>query len=482
MAVSHQLKLPRLELTELANEGDANARRITVEYGDETASYFVQPVVDAEGFLTRPNSFRPAHSQYPLFPAVTDNNGVIWPEATIYQLDLLELDYGPKMSTYSDRSADLSHFRRFLDAEGINWLHFPADKRLRPTYRYRAYLRTFALTGELSAEYLNRRIRAAVGLYRHAIDKWHMKLENPPWIDRDVTVFFSTTEGQQFSKVLRTTDQPITQNRADNPFEDFIQDGGKLVPLSREAQKALLKVVKRLKNIELSLICRLAMFAGPRIQTILTLRKGQFSLAPSKIRGPAVLLKCGPGTGTDTKNNKQALLAVPKWLYADIFTYLQSERYVHRARKNPNGDCDSQFVFLSHKGNCQYDTQEDIVGGRLRQDVKSAKTGQGIRGLIRARVIPEMRTLLGEPEFDFQFHDLRATFGINFLDFYQPLIDSGKRKRHQVMYRLSKFLWHKSPEITERYVEYRGRHNEAREANDEYFAYLQKLASEAMAA
>ncbi|MEO3711506.1 hypothetical protein [Roseateles flavus] len=475
MALAQPFTIPKLFLTELVEPTDRDAILVNLDTGSESDQY-------AHRDAAHPGFEEPEEkSVYPFFPLVLCSDGTPWAEATLYLLDRLELDYAPKMSNYSTSASDLAFYRRYLENSGTEWTDFPKDKNRRPTYKFRRYLFTLHTAGEISSSYANRIIRSVIRFYKHLVKSKYLVLENPPWDEKTVTIFFGTKEGQRHSKELASTDLPLKESRSKNPYDDRIEDGGKIRPLPKKEQHALITVLRQLRNTEMTLMHVSSLSTGVRIQTVSTLRKGHFLTPPSKIRRDYIPIPAGPLTGIDTKRNKRGIIVMPKWLYVSLYTYLQSDRWKHRASKSPLGYSIDQFLFLSQRGQSFYDTQEDIIAGRLREDLRSVKTGQGIRAFMTNRVIPAMRKILEDQDFTYQFHDLRGTYGLNYLEFNQPRIADGSTSREKVLQDLAQLLWHDSTEITERYIKYRESTNWAREANDGWFAHLEDLASQAMA-
>lgn len=60
--------------------------------------------------------------------------------------------------------------------------------------------------------------------------------------------------------------------------------------------------------------------------------------------------QCGPGTGIDTKFNKQGTLHIPKYLYEKLMVYVQSPRYASRCNKNNISNKEDQYLFLTQHG------------------------------------------------------------------------------------------------------------------------------------
>lgn len=98
--------------------------------------------------------------------------------------------------------------------------------------------------------------------------------------------------------------------------------------------------------------------------------------------------------------------------------------------------------------------------------------GQNLRSFITERVIPEIRKTI--PDFHYQFHDLRATFGINWVDAVMENHDTRQRylwARDQ----LRRLMWHKRPTTTDRYIDYRQQIQNLEKAEAEWNQHLLDL-------
>ncbi len=227
---------------------------------------------------------------------------------------------------------------------------------------------------------------------------------------------------------------------------ETIDDGGKLRPLPVAEQKALIAALKELGNIEYSLMHYTALLTGARVMTVLTLRVRDVLRPPSKIHQWPHKIRCGPGTGIDTKGDvSNVYLSVPRMLYDLLQAYAVSERAVHRRARTDRGEDPYNYLFLTQRGQPYYESKEDRNAVRdantpLR---RSALSGRPLRKFIEQSVIPLVQKK--HPNFKYRFHDQRATFGMNWID-YQMLQagpDFGKRylwARDQ----LRKLMWHKS--------------------------------------
>lgn len=80
--------------------------------------------------------------------------------------------------------------------------------------------------------------------------------------------------------------------------------------------------------------------------------------------------------------------------------------------------------------------------------------------------------------FNFSFHDLRATFGMNLLDKLMPLVDSKELKLSHALIHIKERMGHSSLSTTEKYLNFRERHKIKEQAQDNYETYLMELLGE----
>ncbi|NHZ84186.1 hypothetical protein F2P44_33810 [Massilia sp. CCM 8695] len=242
-------------------------------------------------------------------------------------------------------------------------------------------------------------------------------------------------------------------SKQDDPFDDTIEDGGKLRPLPADEQAWLRDALLTCDHTETILIHALALATGARIQTVLTFR---VKTVNSPIRGSGLVrILAGPhrghNTGIDTKNNKCITLQVPDWLYFDLQTYAGSDRARRRRKKAPGGDHPDQYLFLSPQGLPLYVAKQDQhYGERLS---RHKKRGQTVRAYIAKYIIPHVRRS-HSPTFSYRFHDLRATFGMNLMDACKKRIEAGEITYTAALNMVSGRMCHSSPVITERYFNY----------------------------
>jgi hypothetical protein len=301
-------------------------------------------------------------------------------------------------------------------------------------------------------------MQTVVGFYRFLMESERLgfRPQNAPWVDRTVGLEYRDSKGFKQIKEVTATDVSIRVPKRDYAWDRRIDDGGKLLPLSRHEQKTLVKALKLLGNRDYELMHYTALLTGARIQTVLTLRWGDFATPPSQINQWPFKLQCGPGTGIDTKGDVPDVhLSVQKDLYEWLHIYAVSDRAGSRREKSNLKQDPMNYLFLSSQGGPHYESKADrnALWDSAEPPLKrSSPTGQNLRSFITDYVIPEIRKTI--PAFHYQFHDLRATFGVNWVDAVMRNQDTRQRyiwTRDQ----LRKLMWHKRPTTTDLYIDYR---------------------------
>lgn len=394
---------------------------------------------------------------FPQFPLVLNADGSPWAEACMWLLHRARAN-PHKIASLNPLAQGLRAYREFLDGFDLSWSDFSSeDKYLRPTYIYKSHLQSLIGAGVIKDTTARGRMHAVIGLYRYLIDSERMGF-NPryaPWVDQTVGIGYRDRQGFSQVKQVTTTDVSIRVAVRDYAWDRRIQDGGQLLPMSRSEQKALIGALRRLGNVEYELMHHVALLSGARMQTVLTLRLGSFIALPREINQWPFKLPCGPGTGADTKGDRTNVhLAIQKELYEWLHTYALSKRAQARRDKSSLKHDPLNYLFLSNRGGPYYESKDDRNALRDASEPlkRSSSTGQNLRSFIADYVIPEIQKSI--PGFSYQFHDLRATFGLNWVD----AVMSGEGGRQRYLWareQLRKLMWHKSATTTDRYIEYR---------------------------
>jgi len=376
----------------------------------------------------------------------------------------------------------LCAFLRFIEheqSEGskIHELHFPNEQAFRVTYRYRAYLYKAIRDQILSLGTAKLRMNIIINFYRALIEHKLVaenKIDSPPFIERNNGVMYVTGNGLPRALKILATDLAFKQRRSNNySFDGSIQDGEKLHPLKKNEVEAIFAELKNINNYTYELIFMFALYTGARIQTIGTLRIEPFLLAFEQQKNKAEMtLKVGAGTGIDTKFDKQYRLFIPIELAKKIIIYIQSQMAREARTKSFYGDSDENYIFLNRDGRGFYTSKKEIID---RQNPKYSEKltmheisslpiayGQSIRNVVH-RIVKKISKNTSDFR-PFRFHDLRATYGMDFVNW---ATDSGM-KPQIILEQCKARMGHSSIQTTQRYLDYKDSHIRAAYYNKEY--------------
>jgi len=393
-------------------------------------------------------------------PPVVDSAGVPWAEACLWLLDRAQAK-PLGISSLKPVAQDLAAYKAFLDELALEWDDFSAvEKYARPTYLYRNHLHAQLNAGELKKSTASRRMSTVIRFYRFLMRNSRMRFlpANDPWVERNVGIEYLDGKGFKQVAMVTTTDVSIKATKYEDAWDETINDGGKLRPLPVSEQKAVVAALKELGNIEYALMHYIALLTGAREMTVLTLRVGDVMRPSEQVPQWPHKIRCGPGTGIDTKGDVvNVYLSMPRVLYEQLHAYAVSERAKRRRAKTGRGEDPSNYLFLTQRGQPYYESKEDRNAERdsaspLR---RSTLSGRPLRKFIEQSVTPLVRKT--HPRFKYRFHDLRATFGMNWVDYQMLQAGSEGFGKHYLWARdqLRKLMWHKNPLTTDKYLEYR---------------------------
>ncbi|MFD1122455.1 tyrosine-type recombinase/integrase [Methylophilus flavus] len=479
---ARKIVLPCMSITETVEATADGAIRISLPKSFPEEAYFVRLKQEETYIPRRLSKFSiPSNVQYNLFPIVLGEDGAPWAEANVYLMSRIMESYLPSMATYSGIANDLAAYRRYLDESGIDWLNFPANKLSRPTYRYSGHLKLAIAAGEVKGTTAKRRMSAIIAFYRWLKSEGALVTAHSTWNESDIYIQQKGSYGNKFSKKVTTTDVSIRVSKQNDPYTETIEDGGKLRPLPYEEQSWLIEALISLGNTEMTLIHLFALLTGARIQTILTFQVNHVleDLEEQSEHNYELRIPVGPGTNIDTKNDKQLVLHIPIWFYQILRTYALSERARKRRQLERGGDAEDQYLFLSIRGTPLYQSKAELQDFDESVNIRHAKTGQGVRQFITEQVIPFIRQKHSTPHFSYQFHDLRATFGMNLTDAQLELVSKGEVTLHEAREFVKNRMGHESPTTTDRYLQLRKNLKFVRATNAAYDDHLRQLIEQA---
>mgnify|MGYP006402357785 CR=1 FL=1 len=410
---------------------------------------------------------------YNHFPIILNTDHSPWIHGNLYLLNKLESAIEPKSSTLESIARDLIAFKSFIDSRSINYLISPKRKLKRPTYAYRAFLQEEIAHGNLASSTASRRMSSIIGFYRWLINQYDTSFEFPLWDSTSTTIKYIDDKGFYQTKYIHSSNLKVSKSGISQSKHEFIQDGGKLRPLSKDEQRRLLQALNIIGNPEMTLAFLIALTTGARIQTVFTLRVKHIPIPKTGVNQTDKLcLKVGRGTGIDTKRQKQMNLYLPFWLVERLNVYVNSKR-AKRRRMNATSkvtQSDSQYLFLTQAGNPYYLSELDPSLSSYRFPPR----GGAVRKFIGEQLLPELHKS-GAP-FTFRFHDLRATFGVNLLGTRVQLMNKGDTSLFDVLMYVKERLGHDSITTTELYLSYGKLTKLVENIQNAYEAHLEKIA------
>lgn len=442
MSSARICNVPNFKITTLSLTPTPN--QVTLSHGDKTLSYFTDDT----------------DSKYlPTFPFIIKGDGEPFYEANMVLLDKADNTAVVSVESIRKFAGDLLGYQRFLEERNLSLFDFPRRKIERPTYLYSIELQHQVREG-MSADSANRKIGSVVNFYR-ALKRLNLipdgELKNKPFEEFEKTISYTTDIGLHKHKQVITTDLRIKGGKkAVDP--DYIMDGGKVKPITPAHQLLLLEDLKRNASPEFRLISLLSLHTSARVQSACTFRLGTIDIDDSGHQATdKVTIACAGSSGIATKYDKRLVLKLPVWLLRKLKVYAQSPRYIARRDMSHFGDSDWNYLFLTKQGKPYYIAKYDEEALLQFSPIKNPRAADGVRqqwAALRERI---QRI---DPTFDHQFHDLRATFGMNLLDklLYanSQIADPAKRMSDTaILNHIMHSMGHSNIKTTMQYLNYR---------------------------
>lgn len=400
-----------------------------------------------------------------------------WAEANMWLLSKAQETYAPSMPTIASNADDLAAYLRFIEDTNIEWTIFEANKLSRPTYRYYSHLKRLIANNEVAHSTARRRISTVIRFYKWLKLEGYLKFDHEPWKESERIIFFTDLRGFIKNHKVITTDISIKNQVIDDPYDDFINDGGKLRALTQYEQQCILNALIEINNTEMTLIHLFSLLTGARLQTILTFQVHHVLRTTKMDAQDTMRFAVGPGTDIDTKNDKKIVLHIPVWFYKILQNYALSKRALTRRKRAVGGDIEEQYLFLSIRGAPLYYNKSDSTGARDKANKHHNKQGQAVRQFIVEKTIPYIKKHNDSTSFTYRFHDLRAAFGMNLMDSQLALVEQGTITLKHAMEFVKNRMSHESITTTERYLKYRYQKKMIRAAQDGWEAEIFRIAT-----
>lgn len=366
-------------------------------------------------------------------PQLFWRDGTPWSEANLWAHQRATSG-GTDLKTVQCNLRHLHKFAEWLEAEQLDWRHFPMLERDRVLIRWRKHLVELRdRHGLLAPSTATQRMNAAVSFYRYAKAYGFIGRDAPMWTERQVVHRFHDTHGFERTMLLASTDLAIP-NRRRHGLQ--LEDG--LLPITRDEMYELRSFTEQACNTsrEVHLMLSLGFYSGARIETISALRRGTLENALRDPAAPSVVyLAVGPGHRpfVPTKFNVQGRIMAPAWLIDEIVDYIGDARRLRReARAAPK---DRDLVFLTRFGR-SYADRESNSGTAIDRAMVDLRRKAEKFGLAFAKNI--------------HFHVSRATFGTWLTS---TLLEQGHNPKAVLSF-VSDAMLHKSVETTLKYIKF----------------------------
>lgn len=385
------------------------------------------------------------------FPILMDFDGSAWNEGNKYILNIsqnIHFHYTP--NKILRKASQLIDYKIWCEKNSIDMFDFSAIRpRNRPTYRYFKYL---SETG-ISPGNLNQRTSLIYNFTKFYCKKYKI---NESKIDKlsKVIIRCESKTGQTLLKEVnkRELTRKVTRKLIPS-IGKVIDDGEALRPLVGDEQESLINTLEKdCFNHDEKLIFQTALETGARKQSILTIRIKhlKFFTNDNLSSNGYFKLPIGPGTGIDTKRDKNISLYIPQQLANKLKMYISSDFFKKRKEKflykfgDEFKDHNDIYIFLTNNGNCRYMAKNDPRFFKT----KSPQKGCSINTIIKKIYL----NLEGSFPKDYTFHWNRATFALNYFIFLNELVNKKIITYQDQIAFIQDKLGHSDPSTTEDYL------------------------------
>lgn len=322
-------------------------------------------------------------------PQIFWSTGDGWVEANLWALDRATSATGSDIKTVSALMKHLNAYAGWIEAEGIDWRHFPNRMTDRCLVRYRGSLISQRDSGFLKPSTVASRMRAVIQFYRYAQVHGFVSRHAPMWNDRIAVVHYFDAVGFERT-LMRVSSDLAIPNRARPGL--LLEDG--LTSLRDEHVRDLMEFTASERLNEIHLMLSLGFFTGARIGTISTLRvKSVENAMPDPSMTDFYRIRVGPGTGVSTKFGVSGDLLVPRFVIETLRRYAYSmDRLTRQAKARDEW---RNLLFLTSRGN----PYRSETFNRLMTDLRRRAVRHGLRFMLT-----------------FKFHQTRCTYGTRLME------------------------------------------------------------------
>lgn len=321
------------------------------------------------------------------FPQIVWANNSPWAEANLWALHQATSSKRD-LKTVRSNMSHLLAYAKWLEAESVEWWHFPERESERCLVRFRGALIAARNNGDLAPSTASQRMAAVIRFYKWMESRRLISPEWPMWEQRFVGVTLINPFGLEHTMRIASTDLSIPNRKVAGALQ--LEDG--LLPVSVSSMKEILEFADKKATEELSLMLRLGFFTGLRIGSITDLKIQTLQDATIVPEVGWRRLAIGPGARppVSTKFCVSGQVPIPEELLESLLSYSMSTRRLKRQMlANPE---DQNLLFLTRYGNSYSGDDSRAVNVEMSR-LRSAAKKIGLK---------VMR--------DFHFHRTRSTF------------------------------------------------------------------------
>lgn len=327
-------------------------------------------------------------------PQIVWSDHTPWREANLWALQQASVAK-KSIKTVTSVMTSLHAYAQWLEAQNVDWWHFPVREEERCLVRYRGALIEAMNEGEIAPSTTSLRMAVAVRFYRWLSANRLLSPRWPMWRERQVGIRIMDSFGFERTLKMRSTDLAIP-NRARHG--ERLEDG--LLPVSIADRDAILALAQEKASEELALMLRLGFRTGMRLGTITDLKIGTLDrAAPDPLLPGWYRLAVGPGArpAVHTKFGVTGQIWIEAGDLQSLKDYFYSVRRLKRqAQAKPHH---RDLVFLSRFGRPYGDPGTGF-------GVESNRAIKVEMGRLRAAGIASGVNVLN----NFHFHQSRCTF------------------------------------------------------------------------
>lgn len=200
-------------------------------------------------------------------PQICWKDGSTWGEANLWALTQ-STSQKKDLKTVTRSMAHLTAYAKWLEAEAIDWWHFPAKESERCLSLFRGALVLARDNGKLAPSTTSQRMATVVRFYRWLQSTRLLSTDWPMWQERQVGIKLKDAFGFEHTLRVASTDLAISNRKVAGGV--MLEDG--LLPVSVAGMNEILQFAEKEASEELYLMLLLGFRSGLRIGSITDLK------------------------------------------------------------------------------------------------------------------------------------------------------------------------------------------------------------------